>query len=500
LKYDEFKNISKFKCRLIALGYRQRKGIDFDDIYSPVTKLKSILIVLSISVQFKMKVVMLDFSSAFMHADIDNDTYITLPQDLAEHYYNIKTTKQNIFKLKKALYGLHQSPLLWFKTIITFLISLGYQQCTSDVCVLIKRILNGLIIITIYVDDTTVSFTQSAEKEWLADKEKIQNKFRIKDLGDIKSLLKLTIIQVNPEMIIINQSTYIERLMIEYNLQYVKNVNNPATTNTNNELNDQESEKLSPANIKNYQSLIGSLNYISSKTRPDISFSVNQLSRQLVSPTVKHWLIAIRVLIYLHSTKHYGLVVKARSSEHTSSTKMVPQKDQLFDLVIYADAAHGNYDTIKYYSTLGYTTFFNGNLVSWNTTKAKVVSHSSTESEMYAILEASKEISYFQKLIFELINYNSLITIITDSSTALDLLKSDKQQIKTKHMKIKISYLKDSIEKRHFQIMWVDTKKMIADILTKYVTGSQFQELRNQILFDTEPYVPNSNSTTNNQH
>ncbi len=483
IKYDINNDIDTFKCRLIALGYRQKAGIDYGDIYSPVCKLKSILVVLSLAVQHGFKVVMIDFTTAFMNADIDQETYINLPLDVAMKYFNVKSQKQNVFRLNKALYGLHQSPILWFTTIRNFLITiLGYIQLRTDVCIFIKFTETGVIIITVYVDDTIAAYDEESEKIWLEDKKKIQDNFKIKDLGVIKSLLKLEIIQVNPNTIVINQKGYVERLTKEYNLEYTKSVNNPEIKNL---IEESTSNLLTDTDITKYQSLVGSLNYIATKTRPDISFSVNQLSRQLVKPTESHWRAAIKVLCYLKTTASIGIVLQKQSDEN-----------RLYNLEIYTDAAHGNQADMK--STLGYLTFFNGNLISWNCVKAKVVSLSTMESELYAIMEAAMELIFFKKLTYELTKVTSKSIIYTDSTSANALIRADRFHQRAKHLKIKLYYLREELDKKVFDIIWIDTKKMLADINTKYLPTNQFQILRDQILYNTTTFIKSSSSSTTN--
>ncbi len=482
LKYDMHNDIEAFKCRLIALGYRQKQGIDYNEIYSPVCKLKSILVVLSIAVQYGFKVVTLDFTSAFMNAEIDTETFISLPLDVAIKYFNVENSSQNVFKLNRALYGLHQSPILWFNTIRNFLINiLHYVQLNADVCVFIKITSTGMIIVTVYVDDTIGAYDEQSESIWLQDKIKIQDNFKIKDLGSIKSILKLQIIQVNPHVIIINQKNYVEKLAKQYNLTHVTPTYNPEIKN----FIEGSSNLLNKTDITRFQSLTGALNYIATKTRPDISFSVNQLSRQLVKPTELHWKGAIKILKYLITTASLGLVLQKQNKGKS-----------LFSLEVYADAAHGNQPDSK--STLGYLSFFNGNLISWNTMKAKVVSISTMESELYAIMEGLMELIFFKKLIFELTKSNVESTLYTDSTSAKALIISEQYHARAKHLKIKMHYIRDQLNKKVFEIKWIDTARMLADLNTKFIGTNQFKILRDQILYDTNSYIKSNSSSNSN--
>ena len=201
-----------------------------------------------------------------------------------------------------------------------------------------------------------------------------------------------------------------------------------------------------------------------------------------MKPTESHWKAAIKVLCYLKTTASMGIVLQKQNDNQ-----------KLFDLTVYADAAHGNQSDEK--ATTGYLCYFNGNLISWNTQKSKVVSNSTTESEVYAILEGSMELAFTQKLVYEILNINPLSTLYTDSTTAILTVTNQKSQGRAKHIRIKISYIKEGIDKKHFVLKWLDTKAMLADILTKYIPGQQFYILRDQILVNTKSLITKSSSS-----
>jgi hypothetical protein len=130
VKYDGAGNLDKFKARLVALGYVQKPEVDYEEIFSPVCKIRTIynIMLAGIAVQNKLLIQSLDYTSAFLNAKIDMETYIKLPSDIFRKYYKNNIETENLFRLKRALYGLHQSPMLWFNTIKNFILKLNYTQ------------------------------------------------------------------------------------------------------------------------------------------------------------------------------------------------------------------------------------------------------------------------------------------------------------------------------------------------------------------------------------
>ena len=101
--------VEKYKARLIEKGYSQVSGIDFGDIFSLVAKVTSIRLLLSIVVSFDFEVEQIDVKTTFLHGDLEEEIYMKQPKGFA-----MKGKKELVCKLKKSLYGLKQSPRMWY--------------------------------------------------------------------------------------------------------------------------------------------------------------------------------------------------------------------------------------------------------------------------------------------------------------------------------------------------------------------------------------------------
>ena len=125
--------VEKYKARLVEKGYSQVPGIDFDDIFSPVAKVASIRLLLSVDATFDFVVEQMDVKTTFFHGYLEEEIYMKQPEGFA-----VKDNKELVCKLKKSLYGLKQSPRMWYKKFDTFIRGLGFTKSKAYHCVYFK--------------------------------------------------------------------------------------------------------------------------------------------------------------------------------------------------------------------------------------------------------------------------------------------------------------------------------------------------------------------------
>jgi hypothetical protein len=132
-KFNAEGKVEKYKAPLVAKGYSQVEGIDFGDIFSPVAKLTSIRFLLSITVSFDLEVEQMDVKTSFLHGDLEEQIYMKQPEGFV-----VKGKKELICKLKKSLYGLKQSPRMWYQNFDTYILGFGFVRSRADHCVYSK--------------------------------------------------------------------------------------------------------------------------------------------------------------------------------------------------------------------------------------------------------------------------------------------------------------------------------------------------------------------------
>ncbi|CAF0996295.1 unnamed protein product [Brachionus calyciflorus] len=433
----------RYKARLVAKGYDQEMGIDYQETFAPVVKLQSLRLLIAIAVQEGLKMHHVDISTAFLYGDIDEEIYIDPPEGFTG---NLKSNQ--VLKLNRALYGLKQAPRCWNKKLVNFLKLLKFKQLNTDNCVFYSPSL----FLAIYVDDIVI---MGAFEKINFFKSLISDKFKTKDLGELSYILGLEINYLREDCFIINQQQYIDKIIKRFGQNDCKQTDIPIHPNhkLTSELSNENDQLRKLIDAKTYRQAIGSLIYLMISTRPDISYSVSVLSRYMQMPRELHWRYLKRLLRYVKTTKHYNLVYQR------DNTKEI-------EFIGYSDADYaGNIEDRK--STSGYVFKYKNCPVSWNCSKQKVVSLSSTESEYIALTLAVKEGLWLNQLLNELNLSTGKVKIFCDNKSTICLTKNPEFHSRSKHIDIRYHFVREKINERLLDIEYLPTEDMVADILTK---------------------------------
>jgi hypothetical protein len=148
------------KAQLVAKGYSQVNGLDFDKTYAPVARLESIRILLAYATYLGFKLYKMDVKSAFLNGPIKEEVYVEQPPSFEDCEY-----PNHVYKLSKALYGLKQAPRAWYECLRDFLITNGFKVGKADPTPFTKTIAKDLFICQIYVDDIIFGSTNKSSCE-----------------------------------------------------------------------------------------------------------------------------------------------------------------------------------------------------------------------------------------------------------------------------------------------------------------------------------------------
>jgi ribonuclease HI len=210
-----------------------------------------------------------------------------------------------------------------------------------------------------------------------------------------------------------------------------------------------------------YSTLIGSLMYLASCTRPDIAQAVGALARYMSKPTTSHWTAAKHVLRYLAGTPDYGIIFSPSNAT----------------LDAYCDANHaGDIDTRR--STTGYVFTFKNGAITWSSRLQPTVAASTTEAEYMAAASAVKEALWLRKLFADLDLHIACIDIKSDSQSAIHMLKNPVISLRSKHIDIIHHFARERVIRGEVNFSYIPTDAMVADILTKPVPTNKFKYCR----------------------
>jgi hypothetical protein len=269
--------------------------VDYQETFSPVAKLNTVRVLLSLAANLDWPLHQFDVKNAFLHGDIEEEVYMDIPPG-----YNASSKAEVVCKLQRALYGLKQSPRAWFGRFSAAMRKYGFQQSNSDHTLFLKHRLGKVTTLIIYVDDMIITGDDMEEISRL--QEQLATEFEMKNLGGLKYFLGIEVARTK-QGISLSQRRYVLDLLSEAGLLDCKPVDTPIVQNHN--LGKCTTQIL--ANKERYQRLVGKLIYLS-HTRPDIAYVVSIVSQFMHCPGEEHMDAVIRILRYLKSSPGKGLM------------------------------------------------------------------------------------------------------------------------------------------------------------------------------------------------
>ncbi|GKC62483.1 putative ribonuclease H-like domain-containing protein [Tanacetum coccineum] len=267
------------KARLVAQGHRQEEGIDYDEVFAPVARIEAIRLFLAFASYMGFMVYQMDVKSAFLYGEIKEEVYVTQPKGFEDPHF-----PKHVYRVVKALYGLHQAPRAWYARLSTFLLKHNYRRGTID---------------KVYVDDIIFG---STNKAWCDEFEvPMKGEFEMSAMGELTFFLGLQVKQ-KPDRIFICQDKYVQDILKKFNMESVR----PATTPFEASKPKSKDEPDDAVNVHLYRSMIGSLMYLIA-SRPDIQFAVSACSRHQVTPLTSNLNAVKKIFKYLKGQPKLGL-------------------------------------------------------------------------------------------------------------------------------------------------------------------------------------------------
>nr|GEZ51795.1 hypothetical protein [Tanacetum cinerariifolium] len=274
---NEFERLEN-KARLVARGYRQEEGIDFEESFAPM-----------------------DVKTAFLNSNLREYVYVSQPNGFVD-----PVKPNHVYKLKKALYGLKQAPRAWYDMLSSFLLSQDFSKGSVDLTLFIRKNENDLLLVQIFIDD--IIFAAPTLKLCDLFANLMCSKFKMLMMGKISFFLGLQISQ-SPRGIFINQSKYALESLKKCGFESCDPVDTPMVEKSKLD-EDKEGKAVDPSH---YRGMIGTLLYLTA-SRPDLQFAICMCARYQARPTEKHVHAVKKIFRYLRGTVHQGLWYSKDSS------------------------------------------------------------------------------------------------------------------------------------------------------------------------------------------
>ena len=445
--------IERYKARLVARGFSQKFGEDYDETFCPVVRHESVRTLIALAVQNNLKLHQMDITTAFLNGELKEEVYMKQPEG-----FIVKGQQDLVCRLKRSIYGLKQSGRCWNNTLDEELKKMGFVQSASDPCIYIASE-GEMCIVAVYVDDIIVG--AKTDERIMQIKRDLQKRFKAKDLGELHHFLGMKIIQnQNASKVWIGQPAYTQDILEKFQMTDANTVTTPFDVNSKLKYAADDSDTV---DVELYQSAVGSLLYLSVATRPDIAFAVSNVAKYCAKPTKQHWIAVKRIMRYLKGTLNYGLCYAA-----SDNTQCVGFSD--------ADFA-GDIDDRK--STTGYMFQMSGAAISWRSKKQTCVSLSTAEAEYIALASAGQEAVWIRQLLSDMKSVPTGPTVMfEDNQSAISMVKNPQYHGRTKHVDIKFHFIQDLSKTETIMLKYCCSGDMIADMLTKGLPREQFEKLR----------------------
>ena len=455
-KKDAAGNIVCYKARLVAQGFSQIGGVDYDNTYAPVAKLASSCTIIAMANCLGMELHQVDIKGAYLNGILNEDEVLYMHHPPG---YKVAGAGMCILRLVKTLYGLKQSGQHWYQRLRSIFLSLNFSQCRVDQAVFIKwdKRKCKLTIIAVHVDDCTMTATTIHLIQELKDS--LRQHVEVTDLGELYWMLSLEI-QHNRigRTIHISQRAYIDSILRRFNFTDLKPLSTPMDIQVRltSEQSPKDMAEFAIMRDVPYRKAVGAINWAALATCPDLVFAVAMVACFAGNPGPAHWDVVRCIYCYLAGMR--DLWLSYGETKHT--------------LIGYADADGSMAEDRRVITR--YAFLIDSGAVSWSSKQQEIISLSTTESEYVAATHSMKEVLWLRSLLTELFGpLTEATTLFSDNQAAIALTCNHQYHAHTKHIDMCYHWICWVIEQGSLHLVYCPTKDMVADALMKALPSAK---------------------------
>ena len=455
IKVDKDGSVERYKARLVAKGFQQVEGRDYNEIFSPVARMSTIRTLIALATAYNLELDQMDVVTAFLNGDVEEHIYMRQPTG-----YEIEGKEHMVYKLKKALYGLKQAPRQWNIKLHNYLVDeLGFSANHVDAALYTKWDGKQLLIICVYVDDLLVASNNRPKLNKL--KANLAAGFKMKDLGPLSYYLGVEVIRDRVGgTTTLSQRAYALEVLKKFKMQDCRGVTTPAEPNivlTKEMSPKTEKDEMAMRDVP-YASCVGAIMYLSTCTRPDVTWALSKAAAFTAHPGPSHWKALKRILQYLKTTYNWSLTYRTGPSSAV--------------LEVFTDADHNSCPETSR-ATSARVLMLAGAAIEWSSKKQGIATLSTLESEYVAMASACQTVVWARNLLKELGSPQKLPTPLwCDNQGAITVTRNPESHHRTKHIRLKYHFIKDCERLGDVKVQYVGTDEQIADSLTKALSAA----------------------------
>ena len=455
------------RARLNMRGFEQEEGVHYDpsSTAAPVTNDVSIRMMFTIALMAGWIGYIIDVKGAFLHGEFENgeQIYTNIPEGFEQFW----DPAVYVWLLKKTSYGLIQAAVQFWKNLLKAMQYMGYKRNDADPCLYWNcDDKDSLSVWMSWVDDCCALGPREAV---MKSKDKLNKLFDTDDVGEIQEYVGCKLDWDREKRTLkFTQPVLLQSFTDEFDLP-IPSYKTPGEPGKVLEACD-EGQQISDHEQSKYRSAVGKLLHMMRWSRPEIWNAVRETSRRMSKAAPDHMKAVLRIMKYCVDTKDKGWILKP--------SRTWDGKDKNFEFVIRGKA-DSNFATCKETrrSITGYAVWLEDALITVKSGMQKIVAISVTEAEVIALVQCVQELMYMKKLLESMeLKVKLPFVVEVDNKGAVDLVNGWSSTGGTKHMEVRIMYLRQLKEQHVLKVIWQPTADNEADIFTKNVDSKTFEK------------------------
>jgi hypothetical protein len=454
--------IERFKARLVARGFSQVLGKDYNETFAPTVRMDTLRLFLAMVAKRDLECSQFDIKNAFTESHLKEEIYLAPPEGVA-------VKKGHVLHALRSLYGLKQAGRDWSLLLKEELKKMVFTQSLADPCLYVH--LEKKLWLLVYVDDIVAAAEKQKEIDWFSGR--LSARFNAKNLGEIGKLLGMRVIRDGKNRTItLDQEEYLDAVLNKFGITHAQHTARKTPAVDYSQLRPA-TDKDELIDIHEYQQIIGSLMHAMVYTRPDIAFILGRLAQYMTKPAKHHGHAVKNLMRYLRSTIKQKL-------------RFGPGGVHADSVVVYTDADWASDKVDRKSISGGVAIFYNGP-ISWASKKQNSVATSSAESEYIAMAMFVKQGRWIAQVFKDLgmpeyiADNGDTVQMLGDNQGALALAKNPHLHERSKHIDICYHFIRDLTEKAKINVKYIPTGEMAADGMTKPLQRVAFERFKEML-------------------